>query len=161
MGKTKKRASSSSRAGDGGLVGQGRQIVGGIAEGIAKDVHKRLPQLEKAVSQGQKTLKTIQDQVRTTAKQSDIDKLTKRIDAVAKQLERMVTGAGRAATSRAAARPATAKAASSRTTQAKSTAGQGTAGQNGSGQNHQNPAPGRSDPPTTAGPAPRDRARHT
>src|SRR5215469_18327840 len=97
MGKSKKRASSPPEAGESSLLEQARVV----AEAVLKDVQKRLPpdlvkQVEKAVDQSQKTvqsgLKTIQDQLKTTAKQADIDRLTKRVDALARQFERAVSG---------------------------------------------------------------------
>ena len=102
----KKRAAGSAKANqNGGLLDQARQI----AEGAFQDLQKRLPQdlvkqLEKSLGQGQKTLqanvKRVQDEVRRTARQADVDKLTKRIDGIAKQLqqlERAVGGAARSA----------------------------------------------------------------
>src|SRR5262245_65727396 len=90
MGKSKKRASSPARNGEGGLIDQGL--------GFVKDLQKRLPpdlvkQVEKAVGQGQKTvqgsLQAIQAQLKNTAKQSDVDRLTKRIDALARHVEQI------------------------------------------------------------------------
>src|SRR5712691_5064405 len=97
MGKSKKRASSPPGGGEGGLIEQGRVV----AEVLLKDIQKRLPpdllkQVERTVGQSQKTvqagLRAIETQLRTTAKQADVDRLTKRVDALAKQFERAVSG---------------------------------------------------------------------
>src|SRR5437870_1346013 len=106
MGKAKKRASSTPKSGDASLLDQGRVV----AEAVFKDLQKRLPpdlakQVEKAVGQSHKTvqggLKTLQTRLDKTARQADVDKLTKRIDALSKQLERVLSGRPAARTSAA------------------------------------------------------------
>ncbi len=117
MSKIKKRASSSSApADDGGLIHHAR--VG--AEAAIKDFQKRFPadlakQVEKIVDQGQKTmligLKAIQAQLKTSAKQADMDRLTKRVDALAMQVERLAAAhPARASAAEALAKPAATRA---------------------------------------------------
>src|SRR5262252_3412946 len=97
MAKNEKRASSPPKQGESGVIDQ----FWVVAEAFVKDLQKRLPpdlvkQVERAVDQSQKTmqtgLKAIQDQLKTTARQADIDRLTKRVDALAKQFERALAG---------------------------------------------------------------------
>jgi len=125
MGKTKQRTTSETRPAN-GLIEQMRIA----AEGAYKDLQKRLPadlgkQLEKSVGQGQKTmqagLKLIQNQLKNNATRSDVDKLTKRLDVLAKQVQQLVTTAARARTparpaAPAPSRPTSKKASASRAT---------------------------------------------
>lgn len=95
MSKKKKKATANANASqNGGLVEQARQVV----EGAVQDLQKRLPpdlvkQLERSIGQGQKTLQSgiqrVQTDVRKTARQADIDKLTRRVDGLAKQLQQL------------------------------------------------------------------------
>src|SRR5215831_19938963 len=110
MGKTKRRDTSETKPPD-SLIDQVRTV----AEGAYKDLQKRLPadlgrQVEKTVGQGQKTvqtgLKVIQAQLKNTAKRSDVDKLTRRLDVLAKDVERLVTSVAKAAGARPPSRPA-------------------------------------------------------
>jgi len=110
MGKTKRRDTSETKPPD-SLIDQVRTV----AEGAYKDLQKRLPadlgrQVEKTVGQGQKTvqtgLKVIRAQLKNTAKRSDVDKLTRRLDVLAKDVERLVTSVAKAAGARPPSRPA-------------------------------------------------------
>src|ERR1700730_2530059 len=88
---------STRRPKDGNLVDQARQVAGSAV----KDIQKRLPpdltrQLERSLSQGQKaiqsSLQQVQARVNRTASQTDVDRLTRRIDELPRQVNRLVTG---------------------------------------------------------------------
>src|SRR3984893_15219807 len=88
---------STRRPKDGNLVDQARQVAGSAV----KDIQKRLPpdltrQLERSLSQGQKaiqsSLQQVQARVNRTASQTDVDRLTRRIDELTRQVHRLITG---------------------------------------------------------------------
>jgi hypothetical protein len=108
---------STRKSGDPNLVGQARKA----AEGAVKDLQKRLPpdlvkQIERSLERGQKaldgSLKQIQARLNRTASQTDVDRLTRRIDDLSRQVNRLV-GAARGASSAAPRRPSTPRALSS------------------------------------------------
>src|ERR1700694_589437 len=98
---TKKRASTADqllkRA-----VKAGRQALRSAEKRVPPDLRK---QIEKSVEDGQKTvhaaIKRVQSQLDRTARQADLDKVLKRLEAISKQVQE----AARAAASRAAAPP--------------------------------------------------------
>src|ERR1700730_15125044 len=88
---------STRRPKDGNLVDQARQVAGSAV----KDIQKRLPpdltrQLERSLSQGQKaiqsSLQQVQARVNRTASQTDVDRLTRRIDELKRQGDRLSNG---------------------------------------------------------------------
>ena len=102
---------STRKSGDPNLVGQARKA----AEGAVKDLQKRLPpdlvkQIERSLERGQKaldgSLKQVQARLNRTASQTDVDRLTRRIDDLTRQVNRLV-GAARGASSAAVRRPST------------------------------------------------------
>src|SRR4030088_2253823 len=117
MANTRTRASTRKSGKDSNLVGQARHT----AEGAVKDLQKRLPpelvkQIERSLERGQKavdgSLKQVQARLNRTASQTDVDRLTRRIDDLTRQVNRLV-GAARGASSAAVRRPSTPRALSS------------------------------------------------
>lgn len=98
----RKRASTRSRLLD-RAVKAGRSAIHEAERRVPSDLRR---QLERTIKDGQKTvqttLKEVQAQVNRTAKQADLDKVLKRLDAVSKQVQEIA----RSASSRGAARPA-------------------------------------------------------
>src|SRR2546428_13061946 len=92
---------STRRPKDGNLVDKARQAAGSAV----KDLQKGLPsdltrQLERSLSQGQKaiqaSLQQVQSRLNRTASQADVDRLTRRIDDLTRQVNRLVgTATGR------------------------------------------------------------------
>jgi len=110
---TRKRTSSRSRRS--GLVGRavsaGRKALREAESRVPPDLRK---QLERTIKDGQKTLASaidqLQAQVRSRAKQADVDKVLKRLDSLSKQVQQVARGASsRGATTKRRAKPATAK----------------------------------------------------
>jgi polyhydroxyalkanoate synthesis regulator phasin len=101
----RKRASTRSRFLN-RAVKAGRSAIREAERRVPPDLRK---QLERTIKDGQKTvqsaLKDVQAQIQRTAKQADVDKVLKRLDAVSKQVQQLA----RSASSGATARPATAK----------------------------------------------------
>src|SRR3977135_3482041 len=104
---------STRKSRDPNLVGQARQA----AESAVKDLQKRLPpdlvkQIERSLERGQKavdgSLKQVQARLNRTASQTDVDRLTRRIDDLPRQVNRLV-GAARGASSAAVRRPSTSR----------------------------------------------------
>jgi hypothetical protein len=93
---TRKRTTSRSRRS--GLVDRavraGRKALREAEHRVPPDLRK---QLERSIKDGQKTLKTaivqLQAQVRSRAKQADIDKVLKRLDGLSKQVQQVARGA--------------------------------------------------------------------
>ncbi len=111
---TRKRTSSRSRPS--GLVGRavraGRNALREAESRVPPDLRR---QLERTVKDGQKTLKAaidqLQAQVRSRAKQADVDKVLKRLDTLSKQVQQMASGTSSRGTRRAASTTRRAKAA--------------------------------------------------
>ena len=128
MPNNKSRASSS-RSGGASIVQQARKA----AESAARDLQKRIPpdvlrELEKRVGQGQRTiqasLKQLETRLNRTASRQDVDRLTRRIDDLAKQVSRLLSARS---ASGAPSPPA------GRSTTARRTAASGTAARGASG----------------------------
>ena len=93
---TRKRTTSRSRRS--GLVDRavraGRKALRDAEHRVPPDLRK---QLERSIKDGQKTLKTaivqLQAQVRSRARQADIDKVLKRLDGLSKQVQQVARGA--------------------------------------------------------------------
>jgi hypothetical protein len=99
---------STRKSGDPNLVGQARQA----AESAVKDLQKRLPpdlvkQIERSLERGQNaldgSLKQVQARLNRTASQTDVDRLTRRIDDLTRQVNRLL-GVARGAPSATARR---------------------------------------------------------
>jgi hypothetical protein len=101
---TRKRTSS--RSSRSGLVGRavkaGRKALREAESRVPPDLRR---QLERTVKDGQKTLKTaidqLQAQIRSRAKQADIDKVLKRLDSLSKQVQQVARGASSRGTTKA------------------------------------------------------------
>src|SRR5918912_608777 len=96
MPNTRPRASSSASE-NAGLVDLARKVT----ESVARDLQKRLPaelvrQVERSVGQGQKamqaSLRQVEARVSRTASQQDVDRLTRRIDELSRQVNKLVGG---------------------------------------------------------------------
>jgi peptidoglycan hydrolase CwlO-like protein len=91
-------------------VRAGRKALREAEHRVPPDLRK---QLERSIKDGQKTLKTaivqLQAQVRSRAKQADIDKVLKRLDGLSKQVQQVARGASSrgATTAKRTARPKT------------------------------------------------------
>ena len=114
---TRKRTSSRSRPS--GLVGRavsaGRKALREAESRVPPDLRR---QVERSIKDGQKTLKyaidQLQEQVRSRAKQADVDKALKRLDSLSKQVQQIARGAAsrgatRASSTRRRAKTATTK----------------------------------------------------
>jgi hypothetical protein len=114
---TRKRASSRSRPS--GLVGRavsaGRKALREAESRVPPDLRR---QLERSIKDGQKTLKSaidqLQAQVRSRAKQADVDRALKRLDSLSKQVQQIARGASSRGATRTSSpkrrtKPATAK----------------------------------------------------
>src|SRR3984893_4229281 len=111
MANTRTRASTRKSGKDANLVGQARHA----AEGAVKDLQKRLPpelvkQVERSLERGQKavegSLKQVQTRLNRTASQTDVDRLTRRIDDLTRQVNRLIGAArGSSASTTQTARP--------------------------------------------------------
>ena len=109
---TRKRTTSRSRRS--GLVDRavraGRKALRDAEHRVPPDLRK---QLERSIKDGQKTLKTaivqLQAQVRSRARQADIDKVLKRLDGLSKQVQQVARGASSrgATTAKRTSRPKT------------------------------------------------------
>jgi hypothetical protein len=91
-------------------VRAGRKALREAEHRVPPDLRK---QLERSIKDGQKTLKTaivqLQAQVRSRAKQADIDKVLKRLDGLSKQVQQVARAASSrgATTAKRTARPKT------------------------------------------------------
>jgi hypothetical protein len=91
-------------------VRAGRKAFREAEHRVPPDLRK---QLERSIKDGQKTLKTaivqLQAQVRSRAKQADIDKVLKRLDGLSKQVQQVARGASSrgATTAKRTSRPKT------------------------------------------------------
>ena len=120
---TRKRASS--RSTRSGLVGRavsaGRKALRQAERRVPPDLRR---QIERTVKDGQKTvistIDRLEAQVKRSAKQADVDKVLKRLDGLAKQMQEMArAAASRGATGSAPGRRRTANAAPRAATTAK------------------------------------------
>ena len=101
---TRKRTSSRSRPS--GLVGRavsaGRKALREAESRVPPDLRR---QVERSIKDGQKTLKyaidQLQEQVRSRAKQADVDKALKRLDSLSKQVQQIARGAASRGATRA------------------------------------------------------------
>jgi len=106
---TRKRTSS--RSSRSGLVGRavsaGRNALREAESRVPPDIRR---QLERTVKEGQKTLKTaidqLQAQVRSRAKQADVDRALKRLENLSKQVQQMARAASSRGTTSSTARRA-------------------------------------------------------
>src|ERR1700738_1037600 len=111
MANTRTRASIRKSGKDANLVDQARHA----SEGAVKDLQKRLPpelvkQVVASLERDQKavkaSLKQVQTRLNRTASQTDVDRLTRRIDDLTRQVNRLIgaaRGSSRSATPTAAA----------------------------------------------------------
>jgi polyhydroxyalkanoate synthesis regulator phasin len=93
-------------------VKAGRQAFRSAEKRVPPDIRK---QIEKGVEDGQKTvhaaIKRVQTQLDRTARQADLDKVLKRLEAISKQVQQVARAAATAATTEPAPRKRARKAA--------------------------------------------------
>ena len=116
MATRKRRSSRSSRSGlVGRAVSAGRNALREAESRVPPDLRR---QLERTIKEGQKTLKATMDQlqaqVRSRARQADVDKALKRLDSLSKQVQQIARGASSRGAARASSTRRRAKTATRR-----------------------------------------------